>query len=184
MKKALRNGDINAAMRIRSSNTALDAKRIGNTISTNSAWETEKVEVITSIFEAKLNQAEVFRDKVKIFAPKYVIVEATYDDFWGIGIDELSTLHTKPKAWHRSNKLGQIITSVAQKCSQRNRANRSLSVPRQPARKASKHTQQEITAFVMDLPNTLTTAFTRDMIANIRTITEVSLLSVTFTHEP
>lgn len=151
LTKALRNGDINAAERIRSANTALDAKRIGDTINTNSAWETEKVEVMTNIVEAKLNQVEVFRDKVKKCAPKCVIVEATYDDFWGSGIDEHATLHTKPKAWPGSNKLGQIITSVAQKYRQRNRANRSLSVPRQPARKASKHTQQEITTFVSQL---------------------------------
>lgn len=137
--------------KFRSANTALDDKRIDDTINTNSAWETEKVEVMTSIVEAKLNQVEVFRDKVRKCAPKCVIVEATYDGFWGSGIDEHATLHTKPKAWPGSNKLGQIITSVAQKNRQRNRANRSLSVPRQHARKALKHTQQEITAFISQL---------------------------------
>lgn len=55
--------DINTAERIRSANTALDAKRINYTIRTNSAWETEIVEVMMSIVEAKLNQEEVFRDK-------------------------------------------------------------------------------------------------------------------------
>lgn len=48
LTKALRNGDINAAERIRSANMALDAKRIGDTMKTKSAWETEK-EVMTSI---------------------------------------------------------------------------------------------------------------------------------------
>lgn len=45
-------GDINTAERIRSANTALDAKRINYRISTNSAWETEIVEVMMSIVEA------------------------------------------------------------------------------------------------------------------------------------
>lgn len=48
LTKALRNGDINAAGRIRIANTQLYAKRIGDTINTNPAWETEKVEVMTS----------------------------------------------------------------------------------------------------------------------------------------
>lgn len=136
-------GDINTAERIRSANKALDAKRINYTISTNSAWETEIVEVMMSIVEAKLNQIEVLRDKENKCAPKCVIVEAIYDDSWGSGIGELATLHTKPKAWPGFKKLGQIITSVAQKYRQRNRANRSLSVPRKPARKASKKTAED-----------------------------------------
>lgn len=45
-------GDINTAERIRSANTALDAKRINYRISTNSAWETEILEVMMSIVEA------------------------------------------------------------------------------------------------------------------------------------
>lgn len=44
-------GDINTAERIRSGNTELDAKRINYTISTNSAWEAEKVEVMMSYDE-------------------------------------------------------------------------------------------------------------------------------------
>lgn len=63
LTQALRKGNINTAERIRSANTARDAKRIGDTISTNSAWETEQVEVKTSIVEAKLKEVEVFEIK-------------------------------------------------------------------------------------------------------------------------
>lgn len=83
--------------------------KIINLQSTRSSWQRHCAtmismllnvsEVMTSIVEAKLNQVEVFRDKVKKWAPKCVIVEATYDDFWGSGIDEHATLHTRPKAW-------------------------------------------------------------------------------------
>lgn len=54
-------------------------------------------------------------------------------------------------AWPCSNKLGQIIISDPQKYRHRPRSNRSFSVPRQSTRKASKNTQQEITAFVSQL---------------------------------
>ena len=57
----------------------------------------------------------------------------------------------KPKVWPSSNTLGKVITAVAKKHCKKSRPNRSFSVPRQPARKASKNTQQEITAFVSQL---------------------------------
>lgn len=151
LTKALRNGDINAAERIRAATTALDAKRIGDTVKTSSTWDTEKVDIMSNIIEAKFSQVEPFREKIKKCGSKHVIVEATYDDFWGSGLNEEATLKTKPKAWPGSNTLGKVITAVAKKHCKKSRPNRSFSVPRQPARKASKNTQQEITAFVSQL---------------------------------
>ena len=65
MTKALRNGDMNAAERIRAATTALDAKRIGDTVKTSSTWDTEKVDTMSNIIEAKFSQVEPFREKIK-----------------------------------------------------------------------------------------------------------------------
>ncbi|XP_056003450.1 uncharacterized protein LOC130049620 [Ostrea edulis] len=148
LTKAIRNGDISAADRIRSASNALEAKRIGDVVKTNSSWETEKVEVMTTIIEAKFKQVKSFRDTVQKLDPNTTVVEATQDDFWGSGLDEAATLNTRPKAWPGLNKLGKIIKTVAKKQLKKPRSN---SVPTQPARKSSRNKQQEITTFVSQL---------------------------------
>jgi ribA/ribD-fused uncharacterized protein len=148
LTKALRNGDISAADRIRSASNALQAKRIGDAVKTTSSWESEKVEVMTTIIEAKFKQVKSFRDTVKKLDPKTTVVEATRDNFWGSGLDEAATLKTRPKAWPGSNKLGKIIKAVAKK---QIKKPQSSAVPRQAVRKSSRNTQQEITAFVSQM---------------------------------
>ena len=76
------------------------------------------------------------------------MVEATRDNFWGSGLDETATHNTRSKAWPGSNNLGKIIKAVAKK---QVKKTQSSSAPRQPVRKSSRNTQQEITAFVSQL---------------------------------
>ena len=115
---------------------------------TTSSWESEKVGVMTTMIEAKFKQVKSFRETVKKIDPKTTVVEATRDNFWGSGLDETATLNTRPKAWPGSNNLGKIIKAVAKK---QVKKTQSSSAPRQPVRKSSRNTQQEITAFVSQL---------------------------------
>ncbi|XP_061177754.1 uncharacterized protein LOC133186538 [Saccostrea echinata] len=146
--KAIRNGDLVAAEKIRSATTALDAKRIGDCISKNESWEKEKTEVMSTIIDAKASQIKPFQEALQKCGPKSIIAEATYDDFWGTGINISATLKTNPEAWPGKNMLGTIIKDIAKNY---RRKPRSWSLPRQPTRKAARASQKEITDFVSQL---------------------------------
>ena len=59
---------------------------------TGSTWDTEKVDIMSNIREAKFSQVEPFQKKIKKCGSKHVTVEATYDNFWGSGLNEEANL--------------------------------------------------------------------------------------------
>lgn len=129
--KAVRSGDIPKANAIQSATTALDAKKIGKTISNSTCFESEKLALMTEIIEAKFDQVSAFREALRKAKKSTIFVEATYDDFWASGIDKEGTIHTHPTAWPGQNKLGEILANVATSHSNDNRTTqRSNSAPR------------------------------------------------------
>ena len=135
--KAVRSGDIPRANAIQSAPTALDAKRIGKTISASKSFEDSKLELMTEIIQAKFDQIPKFRESMsKAKKSGSVFVEATYDDYWASGLDKSGTIHTRPSSWPGQNKLGEILATVADSRPSSKQHHRSNSVPR-PSKDAS-----------------------------------------------
>ncbi|KAK3086423.1 hypothetical protein FSP39_018255 [Pinctada imbricata] len=146
LTKAIRAGNLEAADKVRTSKTALDAKRVGNTIRTPDKWETEQYEVMENIIYSKAEQVDEFRTKLESCGANSTFAEATVDSLWGTGLDVKATLHTDPLKWPGKNELGKIVKKVSVKYA---RKVRSASVPR----KKSKHdeSQKSMEKFIRDL---------------------------------
>lgn len=126
--KAVRSGDMDAVQKIRESFTALEAKRIGHTVKDPVGWNKERESVMEEIIMHKVDQVKDFRAKLERADTKTVFAEATFDTFWGTGLDVTGTKGTNPSKWPRDNKLGLIVKkAAAAKCGRRLW---SVSVPR------------------------------------------------------
>jgi ribA/ribD-fused uncharacterized protein len=128
LTKALRAGNLEIADKIRNANTALEAKRFGNTVKEATEWDTQKLEVMEEIISEKAEQVKPFREQLEKSDNNTIFAEATVDAYWGTGLDSNATEHTDPNKWPGTNKLGLIVRKTSLKY---RRKLRSLSVPRQ-----------------------------------------------------
>ena len=97
--KAMRSGDVARANIIKDCRTALDARNIGKLIITNEEFETQHIPLMKEILEAKALQVRAFRDALKKSHKSAKFVEATFDNYWGAGMDTRATLHTDSEKW-------------------------------------------------------------------------------------
>ena len=146
LTKAVRSGNMEAAEKVRSAKTALDAKRIGATVRDPQDWATEKLEVMEEIVSSKAEQVPEFRSKLESVGSNAVFAEATLDAHWGTGLDVNATLHTDPSKWPGKNELGKIVKKVAGGYTRRVR---SASVPRRNTKLDG--SQQCMDKFIRDL---------------------------------
>ena len=134
--KALRCGDLQRATAIKDAKTALDAKRISKEITVSEQFRSKQIEIMTEILDAKAKQVKDFREILVKNGKNVVFAEATYDDFWGTGLDKTATIHTSMKKWPGKNQLGQLLCDVASAYTMRASSQRSVSLPRQNAKQA------------------------------------------------
>ena len=146
LTKAIRAGNTDAAEKVRSAKTALDAKRIGATVRDPEEWATEKLDVMEEIVGSKPEQVPEFRSKLESVGSNAVFAEATLDAHWGTGLDVNATLHTDPSRWPGKNELGNIVKKIASKYTRRVR---SASVPRRNTKQDD--SQQCMDKFIRDL---------------------------------
>jgi hypothetical protein len=133
---------------IRAAKTALDAKKLGDTILPSESFTSNKVDLMTEIIEAKSNQVPEFRDALFNSKKTSVFVETTYDDFWASGFGKDATITTSRRAWPGSNKLGDILARVAARI---RRPPRSNSAPRTGNSHGKSSVQPEITQMIQDV---------------------------------
>lgn len=146
--KAIRSGDMDAVKKIREANTALEAKRAGNTVKEPVEWETQKVTVMEEIIQAKAEQVSKFRDRLDSSNSKTTFAEATFDVYWGTGLDITGTTGTNPSKWPGENKLGFVVKKVAALVS--GRRLRSVSVPRK-GHHSDQDNQTNLDKFISDI---------------------------------
>lgn len=148
LTKAICAGDLDAAKKVRESETALDAKRIGNTIRDPQDWQSEKEAVMEEIVNAKVDQNPEIKTKLETINNDTIYAEGTYDMEWGTGLDVDATLHTDLKKWPGENKLGKIYQKIAHKFG---RKLRSASVLR--TKGATNERQPNIEELLKDVRN-------------------------------
>jgi ribA/ribD-fused uncharacterized protein len=128
--KAIQSGDLLAAEKIRTSESALEAKRIGDQVTPSTTWLSSKEKTMEEIIRHKADQVDQFRETLVKAKNSATFVEVTYDDFWGAGLNLIQTMHTKVNAWPGKNTLGLIIGRVATDLKKRTKSKqRSESVP-------------------------------------------------------
>ena len=118
--KSMRSGDLNRAEAVLKADAALDAKRVGSQVLESDSWITSKDSVMREILEAKLQQCEKFRDALSNTRKTDILVESTWDVYWGSGLNPTGTSHTVMQHWPGQNKLvisyGCQITAIQRKC--------------------------------------------------------------------
>lgn len=145
LTKAIRASDLGAAQKVREAETALEAKRIGHTVTDPPGWSDDKETVMEEIVTAKFDQVAEVRTKLESTNSNTIFAEGTFDMHWGTGLDIEATVHTNHSKWPGKNKLGNIYQKLAAK---QNRKLRSSSVPRKGA---STENQSNIEDFLTDL---------------------------------
>lgn len=111
--KSLRSGDLSRAEAIRKSETALDAKRLGSQVLESDAWISSKDTVMREILEAKLQQCAKFKDALANVKKTDILVESTWDSYWGSGLNLTGTSHTVMQHWPGQNRLGRLLAGIA-----------------------------------------------------------------------
>ena len=111
--KALRSGDLQKAENIDTAESALDAKRFGSQVLVSDAWLDSRDEVMREILESKLKQCEEFRDALEKLKKTNILAEATWDTYWGTGLNNTGTTHTIMQRWPGQNKLGHMLDNLA-----------------------------------------------------------------------
>ena len=114
--KAMRCGDVPKANVIHNAKTALDAKRVGDTIIQTDTFKKEQVSLMEEILVAKCDQVPSFRNQLKKSDVNTIFVESTYDDKWGSGLNIDGTIHTQKNNWPGNNQLGKILQKIATSC--------------------------------------------------------------------
>lgn len=145
LTKAIRSGNTDAAQKVRDAETALDAKRIGNSVRDPQGWNDDKETVMEEIVTAKADQIAEVRAVLEKLDGNTIFAEGTFDMFWGTGLDKEATLYTKNNKWPGKNKLGLLYQKLA---SRHIRKLRSSSLPRKGA---SAEGQPNIEEFLKDL---------------------------------
>lgn len=145
LTKAIRSGNTDAAQKVRDAETALDAKRIGNSVKDPQGWSDDKETVMEEIVTAKADQIAEVKAVLEKLDGSITFAEGTFDMFWGTGLDKEATLYTKINKWPGKNKLGLLYQKLANK---HTRKLRSSSLPRKGA---SAEGQPNIEDFLKDL---------------------------------
>ena len=83
-RKSFTLGDNTATTNILKARTPFDAKRIGDTLTTNSHWEGTKQGVMYEILKAKARQCQQFRQQLQD-SKDCPLIENTANPFWGRG---------------------------------------------------------------------------------------------------
>ena len=122
----MRCGNIARANIIKICRTALDARKIGKLISTTEEFDAQRVSVMREILEAKALQVTSFRDALKKSNKSAKFFEATFDNYWGAGIDARAAMHIDCEKWPGKNVFMGLISDLA--CKYRRPA-RSWSTP-------------------------------------------------------
>lgn len=145
LTKAIRSGNTDAAQKVRDAETALNAKRIGNSVKDPQGWSDDKETVMEEIVTAKADQIAEVKAVLEKLDGSITFAEGTFDMFWGTGLDKEATLYTKINKWPGKNKLGLLYQKLANK---HTRKLRSSSLPRKGA---SAEGQPNIEDFLKDL---------------------------------
>ena len=95
-QKALFHGDNRTADAVKKSHTGIHAKRLGDKIPTNSAWQQKRVDVMDNLMRIKIRTSPTVRKALKDTGEQHLI-EDTPSAFWGRGIDG-----------HGENMLGRL----------------------------------------------------------------------------
>uniref|UniRef100_A0A8W8IUL8 NADAR domain-containing protein n=1 Tax=Magallana gigas TaxID=29159 RepID=A0A8W8IUL8_MAGGI len=95
LTKAIRSGNTDAAQKVRDAETALDAKRIGNSVKDPQGWSDDKETVMEEIVTAKADQIAEVKAVLEKLDSNITFAEGTFDMFWGTGLDKEATLYTK-----------------------------------------------------------------------------------------
>ena len=111
--KAMRSGDLVRVQAIQAAPAALDAKKPGKIVIPSADFLDQKESLMTKILEAKFTQVPAFKDEIKSSKPKTTYAESTYDDIWGTGLNASGTTHTERGVWPGQNRLGILMTKLA-----------------------------------------------------------------------
>jgi ribA/ribD-fused uncharacterized protein len=147
LTKALRAGSLEAAEKVRKAPTALEAKKIGNSVKDPEGWNNEKLEVMEKIVSTKADQVAVMREQLEASNTNTIFAESTVDGYWGTGLDAAGTVHTNPSKWPGENKLGVIVKQIASKFTRK--LLRSSSVPRKGSQ--NEDSQKKIDTFIREV---------------------------------
>ena len=98
--KALTMDEPDKAERILGSKNAMQAKNIGDTIVTNSKWESIKKNVMYHLLQQKAKQCHRFNEELRSSGDK-VLLEDTNHQYWGIGADR-----------NGQNVLGRLLMTI------------------------------------------------------------------------
>jgi ribA/ribD-fused uncharacterized protein len=127
----MRSSDLNREEAVLKADAALDAKRVGSQALESDSWIASKESVMREILEAKLHHCEKFRDALSNTRKTDILVESTWDVYWGSGLNPTGTSHTVMQHWPGQNKLGHILDGMAAKLRQ-SKENAESNVPYMP----------------------------------------------------
>ena len=82
--KALFHGDNRTADAVKNSHTGIHAKRLGDKIITNTAWQQKRVDIMDNLVRIKLQTSQTVRKALKDTGDQHLI-EDTPNAFWGRG---------------------------------------------------------------------------------------------------
>uniref|UniRef100_A0A8W8IRP6 NADAR domain-containing protein n=1 Tax=Magallana gigas TaxID=29159 RepID=A0A8W8IRP6_MAGGI len=119
LTKAIRSGNTDAAQKVRDAETALDAKRIGNSVKDPQGWSDDKETVMEEIVTAKADQIAEVKAVLEKLDGSITFAEGTFDMFWGTDQYQASITTTEPL----DLKLRPIITVEADDATQENMEN-------------------------------------------------------------
>ena len=155
--KAIRCGDIPKASVIRDARTALDAKRIGDTVIKSDTFKKEEMSLMEEVLVAKMEQVPSFKAELSKSSVNTIFVETTFDDQWGSGLNRNGTMFTLSEKWPGKNVLGEMMGKLASRCRP------STTDWRQPpTKKDKKHKTKRKQANLSDVARELQTPSKRD----------------------
>ena len=123
LTKAVRSGNMEAAEKVRSAKTALDAKRIGATVRDPQDWATEKLEVMEEIVSSKAEQVPEFRSKLESVGSNAVFAEATLSAWTNFSVTLSAAVqrdlkHQNPasRTYHHMNNMIELYICMYFTC--------------------------------------------------------------------
>ena len=93
-----------------------EAKKLSKLIATDDerfTWESNNIEVMKTLLQAKANQCEQFRACL-LENQGTTLAEATPSRLWGTGYSPYITEHSSPSFWLAQNMLGVLLTELTQ----------------------------------------------------------------------
>lgn len=95
LTKAIRSGNTDAAQKVRDAESALDAKRIGNSVKDPQGWSDDKETVMEEIVTAKADQIADVRAVLENSMVTSHLPGEPLICSWGTGLDKEATLYSK-----------------------------------------------------------------------------------------